>query len=62
MVNTARPDVPDRFAVVRELGVGGMGKVYEALGREIDLHVALKIRRPERALAAVAPWPASDNS
>lgn len=42
---TAGPDVavPTRFAVVRELGAGGMGKVYEAHDRELDLHVALKI-------------------
>lgn len=45
VVDAARPDVPvpERFAVVRELGAGGMGTVYEALDRDLDLHVALKI-------------------
>jgi serine/threonine protein kinase/predicted ATPase len=33
---------PKRFEVVRRIGAGGMGVVYEALDRERDLRVALK--------------------
>lgn len=34
--------VPDRFELVRELGRGGMGTVYEAIDRETGGRVALK--------------------
>jgi len=43
----------DRFAVVRRLGSGGMGLVYEAFDRERGTRVALKVlptRRPEALL------------
>jgi len=33
---------PDRFQVVRRIGAGGMGVVYEAVDRTRDLRVALK--------------------
>ena len=39
--------VPDRFSVVRELGAGGMGTVYEAVDRELDVRVALKLMHAE---------------
>jgi len=35
--------VPSRFAVLRELGAGGMGKVYEVHDRELAVNVALKL-------------------
>ena len=38
-----------RFEVLGFLGRGGMGSVYEALDRELDTRVALKVLRPEIA-------------
>jgi eukaryotic-like serine/threonine-protein kinase len=45
LVDAARPvvAVPGRFAVIRELGAGGMGKVYEAHDRELAVAVAIKV-------------------
>jgi serine/threonine protein kinase len=39
----------DRFEVIRELGRGGFGAVYEAQDRELGRRVALKTLRPGRA-------------
>ncbi|MFO0579803.1 MAG: protein kinase [Polyangia bacterium] len=39
----AHPTTIDRFAIVRPLGTGGMGTVYEAVDPKIDRHVALKV-------------------
>jgi hypothetical protein len=41
--------VADRYAIVRFLGEGGMGEVYEAEDRELHLHIALKTVRPDLA-------------
>ncbi len=38
-----------RYEVIKELGKGGMGKVYMALDNEIDEEVALKLLKPEIA-------------
>jgi serine/threonine-protein kinase len=37
--------VDDRYEIVRELGIGGMGRIYQALDRELDEPVALKVLR-----------------
>ncbi|HEY3174570.1 MAG TPA: protein kinase [Candidatus Polarisedimenticolia bacterium] len=37
--------VDERYEIVRELGIGGMGRIYQALDRELDEPVALKVLR-----------------
>lgn len=37
--------VAERYEIVRELGIGGMGRIYQALDRELDEPVALKVLR-----------------
>lgn len=44
--NHGAPEVDADFRVVRELGRGGGGVVYEAQQRSLDRRVALKVLRP----------------
>jgi len=37
--------IADRYEIVRELGIGGMGRIYQALDRDLDETVALKVLR-----------------
>jgi serine/threonine protein kinase len=38
-----------KYRLVRQLGEGGMGVVYEAVREDIAQHAAIKILRPEYA-------------
>ena len=39
----------DRYRIVRKTGAGSMGDVYEAIDRQRDQRVAVKVLKPERA-------------
>jgi serine/threonine protein kinase len=44
----------ERFKILRVVAEGGMGHVFEALDTELNVHVALKVIRPEIAAAPEA--------
>ncbi|HET6372388.1 MAG TPA: protein kinase [Candidatus Polarisedimenticolia bacterium] len=37
--------IAERYEIVKELGLGGMGRIYQALDRDLDETVALKVLR-----------------
>lgn len=39
----------DRYRIVRKIGAGSMGDVYEAIDRQTEQRVAVKVLKPERA-------------
>ena len=39
----------ERYPIIEELGRGGMGKVYRAMDKELNIEVALKLIKPEIA-------------
>jgi Tol biopolymer transport system component/tRNA A-37 threonylcarbamoyl transferase component Bud32 len=46
-LETLQAALVDRYAIVREVGAGGMATVYLARDTKHDRHVALKVLRPE---------------
>src|SRR5262245_11743729 len=44
-LKAANPATSSRFSIVRQLGSGGMGTVYEAFDRDRNTRVALKVLR-----------------
>jgi serine/threonine protein kinase/tetratricopeptide (TPR) repeat protein len=39
----------ERYQIIEELGRGGMGKVYRAMDKELNIEIALKLIKPEIA-------------
>jgi hypothetical protein len=43
-----------RYHILRQIGIGGMGAVYQAYDQELEVAVALKVIRPEVTQSATA--------
>jgi serine/threonine protein kinase len=52
--NTGKPDLGNRYEVLKLLGEGGMGSVWQVRDRQINKTLAIKVLRPELAADRIA--------